>query len=145
MVRDTPSHGSDHLCLIWKESIHNCRWYGADTACGTDGRTDGRTEGRTDGRTDGQTDGRSETSIPPQQLEVEKAVKIITEVERLSSWLLDCHSRHWGMQQSNNQHRSVNTLWLRSNRRHFADKTSKRIFLNENNRISNKITLKFVP
>ena len=56
MVRDTPSHGSDHLCLIWKESIHNCRWYRADTACGTDGRTDG------------QTDGRSETSIPPQQL-----------------------------------------------------------------------------
>ena len=64
MVHDTPSHGSDHLCLIWKESIHNCRWYRADTACGTDGRTDGRT----DRRTDGKTDGRSETSIPPQQL-----------------------------------------------------------------------------
>ena len=60
MVRDTPSHGSDHLCLIWKESIHNCRWYRADTACGTDGGTDRRT--------DGQTDGRSATSIPPQQL-----------------------------------------------------------------------------
>ena len=45
MVCDTPSHGSDHLCLIWKESIHNCRWYRADTACGTDGRTDGRTDG----------------------------------------------------------------------------------------------------
>ena len=75
---------------------------------------------------------------------MEKAVKIITEVERLSSWLLDCHSRHWGMQQSNNQHRSVNTLWLRWNRRHFADKTSKHIFLNENNRIANKISLKFV-
>ena len=60
MVHDTPSHGSDHLCLIWKESIRNCRWYRADTACGTDGRTDGRTDRRTDGR--------SETSIPPQQL-----------------------------------------------------------------------------
>ena len=48
MVHDTPSHGSDHLCLIWKESIHNCRWYRADTACGTDGRTDGQTDGRTE-------------------------------------------------------------------------------------------------
>ena len=45
MVCDTPSHGSDHLCLIWKESIHNCRCYRADTACGTDGWTDGRTDG----------------------------------------------------------------------------------------------------
>ena len=44
MVHDTPSHGSDHLCLIWKESIPNCRWYRADTACETDGQTDGRTE-----------------------------------------------------------------------------------------------------
>ena len=56
MVHDTPSHGSDHLCLIWKESIHNCRWYRADTACGTDGRTDGQTDGRTDRRTDGRTE-----------------------------------------------------------------------------------------
>ena len=48
MVRDTPSHVSDHLCLTWKESIHNCRWYRADTACGTDGRTDGRTDGQTE-------------------------------------------------------------------------------------------------
>ena len=45
---DTPSHGSDHLWLIWKESIQNCRCYRADTACGTDGRTDGRTDRRTD-------------------------------------------------------------------------------------------------
>ena len=37
---DTPSHGSDHLWLIWKESIQNCRCYRADTAGGTDGRTD---------------------------------------------------------------------------------------------------------
>ena len=44
MVRDTPSYGSDHLCLIWKESIHNCRCYRADTACGTDGWMDGQTE-----------------------------------------------------------------------------------------------------
>ena len=47
MVYDTPSHGSDHLCLIWKESIQNCRCYRADTACGTDGWTDGQTDGQT--------------------------------------------------------------------------------------------------
>ena len=46
---DTPSHGSDHLWLIWKESIQNCRCYRADTATGTDGRTDGQTDGQTDG------------------------------------------------------------------------------------------------
>ena len=28
---DTPSHASDHLCQIWKESIRNCRCYRADT------------------------------------------------------------------------------------------------------------------
>ena len=50
---DTTSHGSDHLWLIWKESIQNCRCYRADTAAGTDGRTDRRTDGRTDRRTDG--------------------------------------------------------------------------------------------
>ena len=50
---DTPSHGSDHLWLIWKESIQNCRCYRADTAGGTDGRTDGRTDRQTDRRTDG--------------------------------------------------------------------------------------------
>ena len=38
---DTPSHASDHLCLIWKESIQKCRNYGADTEFGMDGRTDG--------------------------------------------------------------------------------------------------------
>ena len=36
---DTPSHGSDHLWLIWKESIQNCRCYRVDTAGGTDGLT----------------------------------------------------------------------------------------------------------
>ena len=42
---DTPSDGIDHLWLIWKESIQNCRCYRADTAAGTDGRTDGQTDG----------------------------------------------------------------------------------------------------
>ena len=28
---DSPSHASDHLCQIWKESIRNCRCYRADT------------------------------------------------------------------------------------------------------------------
>ena len=28
---DTPSHASDHLCQIWKESIRNCRCYRAET------------------------------------------------------------------------------------------------------------------
>ena len=41
IARDTSSHASDHLCLIWKESIQNCRRYRADMACGTDRRTDG--------------------------------------------------------------------------------------------------------
>ena len=31
IVCDTPSYGSDHLWLIWKESIQNCRCYRADT------------------------------------------------------------------------------------------------------------------
>ena len=39
----------------------------------------------------------------------------------------------------------VNTLWPRENGRHFADDTFKHIFLNENIRISIKISLKFVP
>ena len=38
-----------------------------------------------------------------------------------------------------------NTLRLRQNERHFADDTFKHIFLNENVRISIKISLKFVP
>ena len=78
MVHDTPSHGSDHLCLIWKESIHNCRWYRADTACGTDGRTDGRTDGQTDRRTDG----RSETSIHPQQLRCAGGINMFNRSQR---------------------------------------------------------------
>ena len=28
---DTPSHASDHLYQIWKESIQNCKRSGADT------------------------------------------------------------------------------------------------------------------
>ena len=39
----------------------------------------------------------------------------------------------------------VNTLRPRQNGRHFTDDTFKRIFLNENVRISIKISLKFVP
>ena len=37
---DTPTHASNHLCLVWKESIQDCRSYRAGTGCGTDGRTD---------------------------------------------------------------------------------------------------------
>ena len=40
---------------------------------------------------------------------------------------------------------SLNTLRPRQNGRHFADDTFKRIFLNDNVRISIKISLKFVP
>ena len=39
----------------------------------------------------------------------------------------------------------VNTLRPRRNAPHFADDTFKRMFLNENARISIKISLKFVP
>ena len=39
----------------------------------------------------------------------------------------------------------VNTLRPRQNGRHFADDTFKRIFLNDNVRISIKISMKFVP
>ena len=42
-------------------------------------------------------------------------------------------------------HDHVNTLRPRQNGRRFADDTFKRIFLNENVRISIKISLKFVP
>ena len=38
IVCHTLSHASDHLCLIWKVSVKNCRSYRADTECGTDGR-----------------------------------------------------------------------------------------------------------
>ena len=40
---------------------------------------------------------------------------------------------------------SMNTLWSRQNGRRFADDTFKRMLLNENVRISIKISLKFVP
>ena len=39
----------------------------------------------------------------------------------------------------------INTLRPRQNGRHFVDDTLKRIFMNENVRISTKISLKFVP
>ena len=41
--------------------------------------------------------------------------------------------------------KDINTLRPRQNGRHFADDTFKHIFLNENVRISLKISLKFVP
>ena len=40
---------------------------------------------------------------------------------------------------------TLNTLRPRQNGRHFADDTFKRIFMNENDRISINISLKFVP
>ena len=40
---------------------------------------------------------------------------------------------------------SINTLRPRQNGRHFGDDVLKRIFLNENVRISMEISLKFVP
>ena len=36
IMRDTPSRVSDRLCVIWKESIQNCRSYRVDTAWRTD-------------------------------------------------------------------------------------------------------------
>ena len=42
-------------------------------------------------------------------------------------------------------HQSINTLRTRQNGRRFADDTFKRIFFNENVRISIKISLKIVP
>ena len=43
------------------------------------------------------------------------------------------------------QSRIINSLWPRQNGRLFADDTFKRIFLNENIRISTKNSLNFVP
>ena len=45
IANDTPSHASGHLCLVWKESIQNCKSYGADTECEMYGWTDGRRDG----------------------------------------------------------------------------------------------------
>ena len=74
IVHDTTSHGGDHLCLIWKECIQNCRCYRADTACGTDG----------------QTDGRSETNIPLTTLLCEGVggvIKLISCYQNLTRWV----------------------------------------------------------
>ena len=49
------------------------------------------------------------------------------------------------MTKRNEKWNKVNTLRLRRNGRRFADDTFKRIFLNENIRISIEISLKFVP
>ena len=53
-VRHTP-HASDHVCLIWKESIKNCMRY----------RADNRGSKRTNRQTDTQTDGKADFKIPP--------------------------------------------------------------------------------
>ena len=51
-----------------------------------------------------------------------------------------------GMHEANGMMGSyINTLRPRQNGRHFPDDTFKRIFWNENVRISIKISLKFVP
>ena len=54
---------------------------------------------------------------------------------------------HWRHHSLPLSHQAVhlNTLRLRQNGRHFADDNFKHIFLNENARISIKISLKFVP
>ena len=46
---------------------------------------------------------------------------------------------------SDTRTRAINTLRPKHNGRHFPDNTLKPIFLNENIRISNKISFKFVP
>ena len=51
----------------------------------------------------------------------------------------------WCRYTSQNCYHCVNTLRPRHNGRHFPDDTFKPIFLNENIRISIKISLKFVP
>ena len=94
MVCDTLSHGSDHLCLIWKESIHNCRCYGADTACGTDvfGEFDLSCHERTDRRTDRRTEWNQYTP-PPQQLRC--AGGIMTTWWQHIAWLASTlHSKY---------------------------------------------------
>ena len=50
------------------------------------------------------------------------------------------------MEHGRNLHgHGINTLRPRQNGRHFADDTFKRIFLNDNVKISIRISLKFVP
>ena len=44
IMHDTPSHASDHLCLISEESFQNCRSYRAEMECGMDEQTDRRME-----------------------------------------------------------------------------------------------------
>ena len=57
-----------------------------------------------------------------------------------------CHHDHNSQQHiSQMSVKSFNTLRPKHNGRHFPDDTFKRIFLNENVRISSKISLKFVP
>ena len=64
-------------------------------------------------------------------------------------WDADAWLRLWCLLQAPvtliYMHVYINTLRPRQNGRRFADDTFKRIFLNENVRISNKISLKFAP
>ena len=52
---------------------------------------------------------------------------------------------HWYQRIPDFASHGINSLRPRRNRRHFADDTFKRIFLNENVSISVEISLKFVP
>ena len=66
---------------------------------------------------------------------LENCIKNFVKKMHLKLLSAKCVSFCWGL----------NTLRPRQNGRHFADDTFKRIFLNENVRISIKISLKFVP
>ena len=56
-----------------------------------------------------------------------------------------CQPYHEQLMMNVTQSGSINTLRPRQNGRHFADDTFKRIFVNENVRISIRFSLKFVP
>ena len=61
----------------------------------------------------------------------------------MTKWLVLCNN--FTLQSNWHTYRYINTLRPRQNGRHFVDDTFKPIFLNENIRISIKISLKFVP
>ena len=89
------------------------------------------------------------TAIPYQHiwgyLDTEKRPNKGMYVPRQSSILDDLNSCLSGRTEWSNFQAHFNTLRPRQNVRRFADDTFKRIFLNENVRISIKISLKFVP
>ena len=59
--------------------------------------------------------------------------------------ILVAFDKQWSGQHRPTHSVTFNTLRLRQNGRRFADDTFKRIFLNENVKISIKISMKFVP